>query len=330
VATARLWDIMRIYAPAVDVSNFAQTSPRPWSSLLTIAIILASDRGASAPQPYAAAARPWRWRSRWRPFMSQAFRSNLTFSRRTVGCQIVGLLKSTRSKRSKMRQSLVALTCMIFAGTLGLSSPALAQQKTVKACQEEWRADKAGNQSKGITEKAYVAGCRVAGPMAQPTAPPARPAASPQATPAKKTVKVCQEEWRANKAANQTNGITERAYVEQCRAGGTGAQSTPSPTPAAQTSAPSSPAQPPPVSSIPKTAPAPASTAPAGPNQFSTEAQAKGHCPSDTVVWVNLDSKIYHYAGHKVYGHTKSGAYICESDTGAQGMRASKNEKRPG
>jgi hypothetical protein len=76
---------------------------------------------------------------------------------------------------------------------------------------------------------------------------------------------------------------------------------------------------------------APAATAAApGPNQFTTEADAKGRCPSGPVVWVNLDSKIYHYAGHKAYGHTKSGAYMCESDTTSQGMRASKNEKRPG
>jgi hypothetical protein len=47
-------------------------------------------------------------------------------------------------------------------------------------------------------------------------------------------------------------------------------------------------------------------------------------------VWVNLHSKIYHYAGHKTYGKTKTGAYMCERDTAAQGMRASKNEKPPG
>ena len=34
-----------------------------------------------------------------------------------------------------------------------------------------------------------------------------------------KTAKECREEWRANKAANQANGITEKAYVAQCRGG---------------------------------------------------------------------------------------------------------------
>jgi hypothetical protein len=66
-----------------------------------------------------------------------------------------------------------------------------------------------------------------------------------------------------------------------------------------------------------------------GANQFSTEAQAKSHCPSDTVVWVNLESKIYHYSSNKNYGNTKSGDYMCEGDTAAAGFRAAKNEKHP-
>ena len=40
-------------------------------------------------------------------------------------------------------------------------------------------------------------------------------------------------------------------------------------------------------------------------------------------------SKIYHFAGHKRYGTTKAGAYMCEKEATAQGFRASKTEKRP-
>jgi hypothetical protein len=68
---------------------------------------------------------------------------------------------------------------------------------------------------------------------------------------------------------------------------------------------------------------------PTGANQYSTEAQAKARCSSGTVVWANLSSKIYHFAGHKSYGHTKSGVYMCESDAVSQGIRAAKNEKHP-
>jgi hypothetical protein len=52
-------------------------------------------------------------------------------------------------------------------------------------------------------------------------------------------------------------------------------------------------------------------------------------CGSGTIVWANLDSKIYHFTGNKDYGNTKSGAYMCERDATGQGMRAAKNEKHP-
>jgi hypothetical protein len=167
-----------------------------------------------------------------------------------------------------MRVSLVAILCSALTGLVIASSPALAQQKTVKACQAEWQANKADNQAKGITEKAYVVQCR-AGSAATPAAAKPAPTATapaPAATPA----------------------------------------------------------------SAPASKPAPtAATAPTGANQFSAEAQAKARCPADTVVWANLGSKIYHFSGHKDYGNTKTGAYMCEKDTAAAGIRAAKNEKHP-
>ena len=73
-----------------------------------------------------------------------------------------------------------------------------------------------------------------------------------------------------------------------------------------------------------------APTAPTGANQFSNEGQAKSHCAGgDIVVWANLNSKIYHFGGHKDCGHTKEGAYMCEKDALGQGIRAAKNEKHP-
>lgn len=227
---------------------------------------------------------------------------------------------------------IVAIGCAIVGASL-FSFPALAQQKTVKACQEEWRANKDANQAKGITEKAYVTQCR-AGTSA--TAPKAAPAASsssdkkttsaaPAAT-AQKTVKACEEEWRANKDANQAKGITEKAYVTQCRAGASVAAPTPSVAPPARSTAAPAPAPPPARTA---SQPPAATTAPTGANQYTTEGQAKGRCGSGTVVWVNLDSKIYHFTGYKDYGHTKTGAYMCERDATSQGMRAAKNEKHP-
>ena len=239
-----------------------------------------------------------------------------------------------------MRNQFAAVICSAFVGLAALSGPALSQQKTVKACQEEWRANKNANQSAGITEKAYVDKCRAGGAAAQPTATPAatpsaattRAPSPTSAAPSHKTAKMCQEEWRANKAAYQAGGIAEKAYVDKCRAGETVAvpaaptTAAPAPTPA------SAPASKPAVtpSAAPATRPAPtAATAPTGANEFPAEAQAKAHCPTDTVVWANLDSKVYHFSGSKNYGKTKEGAYMCEKDAMGQGVRAAKNEKHP-
>src|SRR5215813_9848843 len=117
-----------------------------------------------------------------------------------------------------MRITVFLLTAIL--GVVTSSSPLFAQQKTVKACQEEWRANKAANQAKGITEKAYVTQCRAGGVAAQPAASSTTSAAPAPVATGQKTAKACRDEWRANKDANQAKGITEKAYVTQCRAGG--------------------------------------------------------------------------------------------------------------
>jgi hypothetical protein len=66
-----------------------------------------------------------------------------------------------------------------------------------------------------------------------------------------------------------------------------------------------------------------------GANQYSTETLARVHCPTDTVVWANTRSDIYHFRGDNNYGTTKRGAYMCERDALAGGIRMAKNEKHP-
>jgi hypothetical protein len=68
---------------------------------------------------------------------------------------------------------IAAALCAATMASMASSSLAIAQQKTAKACQEEWRADKAASQANGVTEKAYVARCRAGGASsaAAPTAP---------------------------------------------------------------------------------------------------------------------------------------------------------------
>jgi hypothetical protein len=231
---------------------------------------------------------------------------------------------------------------------LGLSTlPSMAQQKTAKACQAEWQANKEAYQAAKVTQKAYVDKCRAGETIAVPTTP-ATPTPTPTSAaksksapttdsgaPEKKTAKACQAEWQANKEAYQTAKITQKAYVEKCRAGETVAlpstPATPAPTPTAAAPADTTPA-PTTTPSKPAVTPTPKTTTatPTAVGQFTTEAEAKSHCASgDIVVWANLTSKIYHFAGARSYGKTKKGAYICEHDATSAGFRASKTEKRP-
>jgi hypothetical protein len=89
------------------------------------------------------------------------------------------------------------------------------------------------------------------------------------------------------------------------------------------------PAQKPAPTTTAAPAPAPARQPPASTGgatleagQFADDVAAKASCPSDTVVWVNLPSKIYHFAGTKSYGTTKRGAYMCEKTAIAAENRA--------
>jgi hypothetical protein len=70
----------------------------------------------------------------------------------------------------------------------------------------------------------------------------------------------------------------------------------------------------------PMTAPATGKAGTTAANQYKTEADAKTACASDTVVWVNLRSKVEHMPGEKTYGTTKHGAYMCQKEAEASGF----------
>jgi len=158
------------------------------------------------------------------------------------------------------------------------------------------------------------------------------------------TNKQCGEDWKAAKAAGTTGGTTYHDFQEShCKGAAEPAAAAPAPAAAAPAPAPAPAAAAP----APAPAPAPAAAAPApakaapmkpapkaaaaatGAGEFAAEAEAKAHCPSDTVVWVNTKSHKYHYSGHKSYGTTKQGAYMCEADAKAAGDVAAKDEKEP-
>jgi hypothetical protein len=146
---------------------------------------------------------------------------------------------------------------------------------------------------------------------------------------AESVMKQCGDDWKAAKAAGTTNGETWQQFLAQCRTQKSATQEAPAPAPAAAPApvAPAPVAPAPTQTYAPKPAPAPMRTAarPTGAGEFATEYEAKARCPSDTVVWVNTKSHVYHYAGTRSYGTTKKGAYMCEADANAAGDRASKS-----
>jgi outer membrane biosynthesis protein TonB len=153
-----------------------------------------------------------------------------------------------------------------------------------------------------------------------------------------KSAKDCEAEWKENKDALKADGQKKKDFVPACRADQEKIPKTVTAPPPEPKKAEPIPAQketvaPPPATKKEVTAPArvaPSTTGtPTKANEFTAEAQAKAKCPSDTVVWVNTKSSIYHFAGTRDYGTTKRGAYMCEADTAANGYRAAKNEKHP-
>ena len=106
------------------------------------------------------------------------------------------------------------------------AAPALAQKKTVKTCQEEWRANKAANEAAKITEKDRVAKCRAESTTAKPAAaPPAATTAAKPVTGKPKDARqaeyarerACGQDWKADKAANKIPaGMKWPQYWSEC------------------------------------------------------------------------------------------------------------------
>jgi hypothetical protein len=152
-----------------------------------------------------------------------------------------------------------------------------------------------------------------------------------------KTAKECDADYAANKATIKASGQTKKDYVAACRAG-TEVAPAPAASPAAT---PAVAPAPPPVAPAatpaptPRVTPKPVAAAPkanvgaTGAGEFTSDAQARAKCPSDTVVWVNTKSHVYHFAGSHNYGTTKQGTYMCEADAKGAGDRAAENEKHP-
>jgi hypothetical protein len=239
----------------------------------------------------------------------------------------------------------------LAAGTIGVVlalSGAANAESVMKMCGDQWKAAKAAGTTAGQTWPQFLAQCRTQQPSGSAAAP-APTTYAPAPTPAPTTyapepasptktqsvMAVCGAQWKAAKAAGTTNGATWPQFFSQCRAqtANTAAPTTYAPAPAPATQ-PSiwpwqRPQAPQPSAAQPSRQPQPQVAArPAAPMSAS-EAQAQAMCPGALVVWVNTKSRIYHFPGHRDYGDTKQGAFMCETAALGEGDRAAMNEKHP-
>jgi DNA uptake protein ComE-like DNA-binding protein len=81
-------------------------------------------------------------------------------------------------------------------------------------------------------------------------------------------------------------------------------------------------------SSVPASSAAPSSSASSSSPAPAPAAQYQPP-PSPGMVWVNLDTKIFHREGDRWYGKTKRGKYMSEADAGKAGYRLSKEKDEP-
>jgi hypothetical protein len=243
--------------------------------------------------------------------------------------------------------SLAAAATLAFGFWVGGPTSANAES-VMRTCASEWKQAQATGATGGQSWPQFLAQCRTtqASPAATPVSAPApqsgslfpwsQPSAPASATTStagagQSVMKLCAGQWKDAKAAGTTGGQTWPQFLAQCRARqgsaaapSGGFASAPAPAPA------SAPAQSGSLFPWWQSAPASAPGAPATPRagEYETELAARARCPSDTIVWANTPTRIYHYSGTRYYGHTRNGAYMCEADARTAGYRASRNRQR--
>jgi hypothetical protein len=241
------------------------------------------------------------------------------------------------------------LGAAIVAFKLAVCATSANAESVMQACASQWKQAQATGATGGQSWPQFLAQCRMGQsnsasapasapapapaaqsgslfPWSQPSAPTSAPTSNVGA--GQSVMRQCASQWKDAKAAGTTGGQSWSQFLAQCRTrqGSAAAPSggfapAPAPAPASQSG-----------SLFPwwqQSVPASAPGAPATPRvgEYTTELAARARCPSDTIVWVNTPSRIYHLSGTRYYGNTRKGAYMCEADARAAGYRAAKNRQ---
>lgn len=95
---------------------------------------------------------------------------------RFLTLDMIGRVARARSLDRAARRSML-IVCSAICLALAFSTSSFAQRKALATCEHEWRANKTFNQAAGITERDWVAKCRLdsAGKSAGNSAPASIP-----------------------------------------------------------------------------------------------------------------------------------------------------------
>jgi hypothetical protein len=245
--------------------------------------------------------------------------------------------------------SLLAAATLAFGLSAGAPNSAHAES-VMQACASQWKQAQTTGATGGQSWPQFLAQCRTSqnSPASTPASAPAPTSQSGSLFPwsqspapasatgsnvgaGQSVMKLCASQWRDAKAAGTTGGQSWPQFLAQCRTrqGSPAAPSgsfTSAPAPAPAPASPSGSLFPWWQQSAPASAPGTTATPRAG--EYTTELAARARCPSDTVVWANTPTRIYHYSGTRYFGHTRNGAYMCEADARTAGYRASRSRQR--
>ena len=56
---------------------------------------------------------------------------------------------------------------------------------------------------------------------------------------------------------------------------------------------------------------------------FRVEGQAQMHCPTDTVVWLDLKKRLYYLQSQRLYGVGRTAVFACRNEAKRNGYRRS-------
>jgi DNA uptake protein ComE-like DNA-binding protein len=222
----------------------------------------------------------------------------------TLGTAVMTLAMRTIAQRQQTRSGGAFSAVLFFVLALGLAAPAFAHQATTPAAQPPATSSAQKDTSKSTGKKAPTSPVNInTATEAELEAVPGIGAATAKKIIAGRPYATVADLSKAGIEKNQLAKITPMLTA------GTGTATTgkTATTPAAT-----------PTTSTPPTSTSSTKSATTAPAAGAQQPPEKG------MVWVNLNTKVYHKEGDKYYGNTKNGKWMTEQDAIKAGYREAK------